>query len=252
MILPTTKSKPAASLQEYSILIYGREKIGKTSLASLFPDALFLMCEPGGKSLEIYQQPINTWRELIEAIDLLAKDKRFKTVVIDTVDLAFHMCQDHVCLKMAISHPSDEAFGKAWNAVRDEFSRQMTRIQKMGKGVVFISHAVEKEIKRRSGESSDRVQPTLSNQGRNVLEPMVDLWAYYAYNPTGGRELIIKGDADVSAGCRIEGHFAGISRIQMGKSKQEAYRALMAAFNRTSEAQADAPASAPKMVVRRK
>lgn len=253
MQLPTTKSKPLANLLEYSMMLYGREKIGKTTLASMFPDALFLMCEPGGKSLEIFQVPVNTWKDLIEAIDLLAKDKRFKTVIIDTVDIAFNLCQDHVCAKLAISHPSEEDFGKGWSAVRDEFSRQMTRIQKLGKGIIFISHSVEKEIRRRSGEASHRVEPTLSKQGRGVLEPMVDVWAYYSYTPQGGRELIIRGDADVSAGCRVKGHFVGISRIAMGKSEEEAYRALMAAFNRTSEAPAAASASAkPKLVIPRR
>ena len=47
--LPTKKSKIESDLSKYSILLYGKIKIGKTSLAAQFPDALFLMTEPGGK-----------------------------------------------------------------------------------------------------------------------------------------------------------------------------------------------------------
>lgn len=232
--LPEKKSKPVDSLLAYSMLLYGREKIGKTTLASMYEDALFLMCEPGGKSLEIYQIPINNWSEILEVLKLLKENPgKFKTIVIDTVDLAFHYCQDYVCKSLAISHPSEEDYGKGWAAVKDEFSRVMTEIQKIGRGVLFISHAEEKEIRRRSGEVSDRIQPTLSKQGRRVLEPMVDIWAYYCYTPDGKRELIIRGDADIAAGCRITNHFVGISRIPMGTSEKEAYKNLLQAFNTT-------------------
>lgn len=230
--LPSQKSKPMNKMSDFSILLYGYEKIGKTSLASQFPDALFLMCEPGGKSLEIYQVEIKNWIDIKDVCTLLDKSKgKYKNIVIDTVDIAFNMCQDYVCKKLAIQHPSEEDFGKAWTMIRDEFIRVMSHVQKLGLGVIFISHAEEKEIKRRGGESTDRVQPTLAKQGRKVLEPMVDLWACYTYTDKGERELIIRGDSNVAAGCRIRDHFTGISRIPMGRSEKDAYELLIKAFN---------------------
>ena len=250
--LPVQKSVPINNLLMYTIFLYGREKIGKTSLASQFPDTLFLMCEPGGKSLSIYGVDINSWRDMLEAIALLEKDKRFKTVVVDTVDLALHFCQDYVCKKMAITHPSDEEYGKGWKAVSDEFRNAMVRLQKLGKGVIFISHAEEKQIKRRSGESSDRIQPTLSKLGRSVLEPMADLWAYYSYKPSGGRELVIRGDSDVSAGCRIREHFVGLSSIDMGRSEADAYKRFIAGFNQREAANTThVPVQAKALKIRR-
>ncbi|HOK47887.1 MAG TPA: AAA family ATPase, partial [Bryobacteraceae bacterium] len=67
MALPTKKTPPRANLGDYSILIYGPTKIGKTTLASQFPEALFLATEPGLNALEAYQIPITSWDGLLAA-----------------------------------------------------------------------------------------------------------------------------------------------------------------------------------------
>ena len=72
--LPTKRTEIEKDLSKYTIFLYGREKIGKTTLAAQFPDALFLMFEPGAKSLEIFRIDINTWAEFLEAIKLHRKN----------------------------------------------------------------------------------------------------------------------------------------------------------------------------------
>ncbi len=44
-ILPTQRSQIAESLEDYSMLIYGQKKIGKTTLLAEFLEAFFLMFE---------------------------------------------------------------------------------------------------------------------------------------------------------------------------------------------------------------
>lgn len=233
--LPTVVSVPSNKLQEYVTLLYGEKKIGKTSLCSHMEGAFFLMCEPGGKSLALYQRPVTTWDEFTGYVRLIKKDTRFRTAVVDTVDLAYLYCTRAVCQRMGIEHPSDEEWGKGWNAVREEFTRQVALLLSSGKGVVFTSHAIEKEVKTRAGGKYDRIVPTMPGQARDVLEGLVDIWAYYHYDQDK-RFLTILGDDHIGAGHRLTNHFLTpsgkrIRRIPMGTSSKEAYQNFMKAFH---------------------
>ena len=235
--LPDKPSVPAKDLTAYTLLIYGEKKIGKTSLAAHFPDALFLMFEPGGKALEIYQRPVNSWAEFVAYVDLLEKDTKFRTIVIDTVDIAYRQCFEAMCRKMAIQHPSDENdFGKSWGVIETEFGKQMTRLSHV-KGVLLLSHATVSEIKSRTGEAFQYLEPSMPKQALRYVTGVVDVWAYYGYLGKE-RRLLIQGDEFLGAGNRLQetGKFRtpegkAIVSIPMGTSSAQAYRNLVAAFD---------------------
>ena len=232
-VLPTGPSVPSTDMGDYSILLFGEKKIGKTSLAAQFPDALLLMLEPGAKALVVHQVPILTWDQLKQAVKVLVPNRRYKTIVIDTVDLAYMMCERAVCARLSINHPSDEEWGKGWAAVRDEFTQWAQAMTNMGKGVIFISHAVEREIKTRGGVKYDRFQPTLTGAARNIVEGMVDMWMFYTYDDKR-RVLTIRGDEHVMAGHRMQENFRwgseDIRTIRMDPSPERGYAALVGAF----------------------
>ena len=236
LTLPTERTVPSDNLSDYSMLLYGFEKIGKTSLAAQFPDAYFMLFEAGGKALPLYRTIINKWVEAVRIIDLLEKTDRFRTVIVDTGDIAYDLCLDFVCKKLAIDHPSDEEWGKGWGAVKKEFKLQMSRLvnNKQGRGIIFTSHAIEREIKQRGGGARHRVVPTMGGGARSVLEPMVDIWAHAYYRPDGSRWLRLRGNEEVAAGHRIEQHFVGVEELSMGASAKEAYANYVKAFNQRS------------------
>lgn len=256
MTLPTKKSIPVTALQEYVTLLYGAKKIGKTTLAAQFDSALFLMFEAGGKALSIFQMPVRTWAQAMGITNKLLTDTRFKTVVIDTVDLAFKACETAVCKRMGIDHPSEGEWGRGYSAVRDEFVRWLGALASTGKGVVLISHATEREIKTKSGRKYDRIQPTMSGQARDIVEGFVDIWAYYDYDDDR-RILTIRGDDHILAGHRLDGRFMykgkEVRTIDMGQSPAEAYANFLAAFNNQYRVASDdtVPASAT-VAVRKK
>ena len=233
--LPEGKSKPSDSLQDYSILIYGRKKIGKTTLAAQFDGALFLMCEPGGKALRIRQRPVKNWLEFKGYIALAIKDKATRTIVVDTTDFAYEYCFDYVCEEKAMDHPADEGYGKGWKAIRKEFTEVMTELLHSGKGVIFISHSKDEEFKTRKSEAYSKAVSSMPGQAKDVLEGLVDIWANYDYDGKR-RVLIMSGNDEVDAGHRIEGRFKypngePIESIPMGRSPKEGYRNFVAAFN---------------------
>ena len=234
LTLPTSLSVPMAELGDYSWLLFGVKKIGKTNLSAEFPAAFHMMTEPGGKAMAIHQRPVSNWRDFRTYVKLLQTDKKFKTQVVDTADLLYDYCTDYVCRKMGIEHPSDEAYGKGWKAVRSEFTREISKLMNNGKGTIFISHSKEMEIKQRKGGSYHSIQPTLGGQARDILEGIVDIFAYFDYDGNQ-RVLTVRGDETVAAGSRLRNHFLWNGRevpsINMGRNAAEGYANLVKCFN---------------------
>lgn len=228
--LPTENSIPHSDLGDYSVLLFGEKKIGKTTLTACFPSSVHLMFEPGGKALSIKQVPVPRWEDAKEYLKLLRRDKTFKTVVVDTADIAYRAAARWVCERLGVDHPSDESYGKGWEACRDEFTLWINELLSIGKGVVFVSHSQDREIARRSGVKYHKILPTMSNQARDVLEPVVDIWVYYGYDGER-RVLTITGDEHIGAGHRLTKQFKGVKTIDMGYSPEEGYRNFVDAFN---------------------
>jgi hypothetical protein len=108
MLLPTAKTPPKASLSDYTVLVHSRPKAGKSEFCSHADNALFLATEPGLNALEVYQVPITSWDDFLAACGEIAEGNHpFKTIVIDTVDLAYRMCSEYICRKFKIEHESD-------------------------------------------------------------------------------------------------------------------------------------------------
>ncbi len=181
MTLPTEKSVPSLSPAQIRALLYGPPKIGKSTFASkINPDkTLFIATEPGLGSLEVYEAPVSNWEEFLAVGQEIAedvkkgKDRRFDVVAVDTVDELYRFCSAYVCAQLGIKHPSDADYGKGWSAVTDEFRLRIGKLANLGLGVWFISHAEDREVKKKVG-SKTVTQPTLSGQARKFLVGFVD------------------------------------------------------------------------------
>lgn len=187
-MLPTKKTPPKRELSDLSALVWGRYKLGKTSWCAQAPEAVFLATEPGLNHLEVYQVPITTWEELLEACAEIAAGKHgFKTIVLDTVDNAFRLCSDHVCAKHKIDHESDLGYGKGHALIRNEFQRVLTKLAFLPYGLFLISHAQEREIETRTGKFR-RFEPTLPDRVRKLVLGMVDLILYCDLETISGED----------------------------------------------------------------
>lgn len=233
IMLPKKKSVPGKDLSTYTLLLYGREKIGKTSLASHFPDAVFLMFEPGGRALTVYQVEVGDWPDFKLLLKQLEDDKRFKTIVIDTIDLAYRLCLEWVSKKiLAGSHPADMSYGIGWDRLKDEFQKRIAQLCKCGKGVVFLSHDTVREDEKADGTKVSTTMPSMSGVARGVIEPMIDCLGYYYYDADGKRQLCISGTREVVAGCRMKeaGFFKDVDDIFMGTTSKQAYNNFLSAM----------------------
>jgi hypothetical protein len=176
--LPKEKSKPSNDLTAKTTLLYGPPKIGKSTLASRFPGAIFLECEPGLNELEVFKMPAYSWDAFKEACKLLAEGKHdFKTIVIDTVDNAFRYCTDAVNAQNSVQYEGDLPHGKGWAFVKNEWHRVLTKLASLPYGLILISHAQDKRIETRTGEYI-KTQPSLPDRARAVVLGLVDMILY--------------------------------------------------------------------------
>lgn len=242
LTLPSELSTPSDDLGDYSWLIYGTKKIGKTSLAAQFPGALFMMFEPGGKALSIYQVECTNWEKALGYLTLLEEQKKggglqYKTIVIDTGFEAFQKCFEYVCDKENIEYPRMDNFGKDWKKISNEFRTFHNRIAGLGTGLIVLCHEKMRESQTRTGNKFDMVVPNLSSAADDYYRAIIDNVAWYHYR-NSERFLLIKGSDFALAGCAVQAniHFLTaknemIHAIPMGDSATEGYRRIIRAFN---------------------
>lgn len=174
MALPTKMTKGITDVSQIRWLIYGPPGVGKTSLASGFPANVLAATEKGYKALKVFKKDIKKWEDFKEFVeDLVTGDHKFKTATIDTADLLFDKCSIYVCDKLGIKHEADAEWGKGWAEVKKEFTRELNKLFQSKYGVIFISHTKTDIITTQVDEIKKTV-PTLSNQARRILLPLVD------------------------------------------------------------------------------
>lgn len=177
-ILPKSKNIPRARMSEYTWLIYGQPGIGKTSLANDFDNPLILACEPGTKHLECYSVAIKDWNDIRQVVSALQNDSHeFKTIVIDTVDLFHRYAVNDLCAARKIEHPSDEAYGKGSDMVKNKIYNSLGILTGLGLGVVLISHEKQRAVKTRTMEYTVTC-PSLSDSAAALYVGYADIVGY--------------------------------------------------------------------------
>ena len=234
--LPSEPTPPEEDIESYTLALYGAPKIGKTSFVAEFNDPFFLMFEPGGKGLTIKRRQIGKWEEFQEYVKLVLASEQFRTIVIDTVDLAYESCTNFVVAEAGEDNINEGtlAYGRGTDRVDAEFKKQILSITATGRGVVFISHATDKEFAEATGGTYSKIIPSMKEKARRFINGFADIIAYYGYFGDE-RFLVVKGSDRVDAGHRIPAHFntvkgEPINAIPMGDSPAEGYENYLQAY----------------------
>ena len=238
--LPDAPTIPSQDIRDYTMLLYAREKWGKSTFFSTFPGALFLCTEPGTKGLEIYsynsETGVTSWEIFRGAVKALEQDTaRFRNVVIDTLDEAYRMCFEYVCRQAGVSHPNDaNDYGKTWTGITNEFAEVFRRIRATGRGLYMTSHARESEIESASGTKFHRISPSLTGKAGARVLALVDFIFYGEYfkdDKGQTRNVIVtRGDDLIVAGQRKIGG-KGLPRyIGLPEDESDDYELFRRAF----------------------
>jgi hypothetical protein len=177
--------------QDSLICMYGMPKIGKSTLATYLDGSYFLPTEPGLTWLKTRHTYIDSWDTFKGFIEWAEKHKRNTSDVtmwvVDTVTILAKHCMYSVCADKGITHPSDEEYGKGWEAFYDEFSGWMLRLVGLGKGIMFICHEKMTEVTTR-GTKIHHFGPDLPTTAYRTIMPMCDIILHMAYVEDGSDE----------------------------------------------------------------
>ena len=200
-----------------SFLFYGQKKIGKTTNAAKFPKALIMAFEKGYSLIPgVIAQPINKWVEalkvkkqlLIDADEVEAgkkKETTFKTVVIDTADIAYDFCEKYITDKEGVEYLDETESKRGYKATSREFDTFFQELAKAGYTIVIISHSDTVSIKE-NGEKYDRTQPTVTKRGMQIISRFVDVIGYATseVDSTGKVQAVLymRGSKELEAGSR--------------------------------------------------
>ena len=207
-IQPTTISR---DLKGKFVCIYSLPKVGKTSLACQFPKNLLLAFEKGYNAIG-GARPVDImkWSDFKLVLRQLEKPEArqlYDTVTIDTVGLAWDMCEQFVCAQNGVQKIGDIPWGGGYSACKKEFESCLRKITQLGFGLVVIAH-VEKRIEKRAEDEVEILGPAIPKRAYEIVNQLVDIIGYIdvTWDEEGNSErwLYTRKTPTVMAGSRFK------------------------------------------------
>ena len=114
-------------------VIYGPEGVGKSQLASQFPEPLFIDTEGSTGNMDVSRLDKPTsWTMLMNQIAFVKSNPTVcKSLVIDTIDWAERLCIEHICASHNKKGIEDFGYGNGYTYVSEEFGRLLNRLQEL-------------------------------------------------------------------------------------------------------------------------
>lgn len=193
------------------VLIYGKEKSGKTTAAASFPKALICAFERGYNGLGgVMAQDINSWSDFKTVLRQLEKPEAkeiYSTIVIDTVSIAWDQCEQFICRQNGVQKIGDIPWGGGYSAAKKEFETSLRKITMMGYGVVLIAHNASRIEKNADGSEIEIIYPDLPKRAAEICNGIVDIIGYIGTEWEDGvarRYLYTRETPTLFAGSRFK------------------------------------------------
>ena len=206
--------KVSRDLSGYITFIYGPAKVGKTTFGTKMPGHLLLAFERGYNALPgVMAQDVTTWGEMKQIVRELKKPEVkeiYKSIIIDTADVAADACQKYICNQLGIENIGDGGWStNGWAKYKKEFEETFRTLTQLGYAVVFISHDKEKTIKPQNGSEYQQIGSSMQTSALSIIENMSDIigYAHSKISPDGTSKRVLSlrsADNSVRCGCRFK------------------------------------------------
>lgn len=161
------------------LVIYGPEKIGKSTLASQMPNPIFLDTEHGSRRLNVARVDVES---LAEFENMLVDPYllEFSTVIVDTIDWLEQRMLEAICDEAKVSsiEKVGGGYGKGYVAAGERMLKILTSLSALiGKGcnVVLLGHSIVTRFDQPELSSSyDRYELDLN---KKHVAPLIKHWA---------------------------------------------------------------------------
>lgn len=204
------------------IIIHGLPGSGKSTLASKLKNPIFLDFEGGLNFIDCARtQQIHDDETfaayLIELYNAAEKGKKeFDTVVIDSIDWAMRLVEEHAAGVItkdprtgkavknltATLNKANGGYGNGAqhliNLVRSELLPRLSKLNGLGYGVCLVAHSARKTLMGEDGTDIDRIAPKIHDKVFDVFNEWADD-IFYLSNKGGDRYITLEGDDNILA-----------------------------------------------------
>ena len=168
------------------VVIYGPEGIGKSTMASQFPQPVFIDCEGSTKELDVARYPPpRSFEDILAFMDDAVTNHTCKTLIIDTADWAEHLCTRYTCRRLNVKGIEDLGYGKGYTYQSEDFQQLLSKADMLiehGINVVFIAHAVMRKFEQPDEMGAyDRWELKLAKRIAPLLKEWADMVLFVNY-----------------------------------------------------------------------
>ena len=211
-ILNLEPSVISRDLRGKFVCLYSLPKVGKTSLACQFPKNLLCGFEHGWNAISgAMAVDIKKWTDfklILRQLEKPEAQEKYNTITIDTVGIAWDLCEQYVCAQHGVQTIADIPWGGGYSAAKREFETCLRKITQLGYGLVVIAH-VEKRIEKRADDSEVEILgPAIPKRAYDIVNQLVDIIGYIdiTWDEDGNAErwLYTRKTPTVMAGSRFK------------------------------------------------
>lgn len=185
-MLQITKGKVNRALR---VTIYGLEGIGKSTLASLFPNPVFMDVESGTDQLDVARIPKPASWEMIRQItaDFRRDPQGFQTLVIDTADWAERYAIVEVCAQNNLpSLGGADDYGRSFNLLEEKWAKWLDSLSDicygLGVHIVVLAHAMMRKFEQpEEAGAFDRWEMKLQKKPSAKMKEWSDMLLFVGY-----------------------------------------------------------------------
>lgn len=165
------------------VFIYGGPKLGKTTLASEFPNPYYLRTSVGerqsaGSPMKSFGVS-DTYQDVIYQIKWMLEETHDReTLVVDALDGLETLIRAEACARNGWAEIEEPGFGRGYAVelgIWQEFIREIEKLKRAGYNVVLISHVKVKTVPGVTTDSYPRYMPNLRDDASTALTSASDV-----------------------------------------------------------------------------
>ena len=129
----------------------------------------------------------------------------FKTIIIDTVDIASVVCEKYICSQLGIENIGDGGWStNGWAKVKREWEQTFRSITMEGYAVIFISHSKDKTFKPKNAPEYNQIVPSCSTAYNEIIKNMSDIMGYIDVDGNVRKLVLRSPDGSIRCGGRFK------------------------------------------------
>lgn len=132
----------------------------------------------------------------------------YDTVTIDTLTIAWQMCEEFICAQNGVQKIADIPWGGGYSAAKKEFETTLRKITMLGYGLLLITHNTTRTETTADGSEIEILAPDIPKRAADIANGIVDIIGYigseFDENGNSTRYLYTRETPTVFAGSRFK------------------------------------------------